>query len=358
MFSSFQVVDGPGVGDSRLDLEDASTRLSRSVQQALTITARGYHALLLVLRYGSRFTAEDQDTLEFLERLLGENFISDHCVVVMTCGDQFEKDAGGSGDSFDAWCRRQEGGFQNLLDQCGRRIVLFDNTTESQERRDAQLDMLLAVVDSLKKHGRRYTAENFERAKAARDASEARFEGTMLNEDVMQETGLILHSLQKIKGNLQGEDQIEHLQECLERSEDILGHMQGERRTGCAEAQCFLLALSAMRSWICEVIRCLSIEATERRRMEASGSETTDQRTNREHDAMAAVDRLRKSLGEYLQDLETAYRELKVIKQRTVGWLERLGWYVVILCTSPILPIACLFKTGRYCMRRALQRLD
>ena len=385
-------MDGPGVGDTRLDSEGAVKRVIRTVQQALVINTRGYHAFLLVLRFGGRLTAEDQEAINFLKSLFGETFTRDFCILVMTCGDNFERDAEDTGLTFKGWCDRQEGAFQDLLQECSGRIVLFDSVTKDQTRRDAQIDRLLDLVDGLKARGQRYTNENFERAKAAKTSAIAESGRPVVKEEILMETSLILQKLEIIKENFLVEEQIEPLQELLARCEELLKVIQTEEQTGPADLGRLELTLASARNWVYEAVRTHAEVAAERRRMEVADSETRErvnqdmesqralttdksesermamemefeeitkgieegiarEKGKREQSFTVALERMKDSLEGDLRDFTTAYREQK---RASMSWLEKLGWYLVVVFTFPI---AALFKKGRDWLCGILQTL-
>ncbi|XP_059149791.1 GTPase IMAP family member 9-like [Physella acuta] len=82
--SSF--VDSPGVGDTAAidDVEQVTELVINSMKTAILLTPQGYHAFLLVVRYGARFTKEDFECIRLLKNIFGEDFVKQFCVLVMT----------------------------------------------------------------------------------------------------------------------------------------------------------------------------------------------------------------------------------------------------------------------------------
>ncbi|KAH9524071.1 GTPase IMAP member 9 [Bulinus truncatus] len=137
----FKVVDGPGVGDTNLDTEEDVSAAIEVVSKAVTISPNGYHAFLLVLKFGQRFTPEEQATVGLLKTIFGEAFFKRFCIIVMTCGDNFKKEIQGT---FKDWVLEQKcEKFQQTLRECGNRIVLFDNRTQDSSSAKAARDLLL-----------------------------------------------------------------------------------------------------------------------------------------------------------------------------------------------------------------------
>ncbi|CAL1548704.1 unnamed protein product [Lymnaea stagnalis] len=90
---SITVVDGPGVGDtSHKDIVKATKFVIAAMQDAVLLNPKGYHAFLLVVRYGGRFTEEDSHVIKMLKAIFGQDFVKNVCIVMMTCGDNFAKE--------------------------------------------------------------------------------------------------------------------------------------------------------------------------------------------------------------------------------------------------------------------------
>ncbi|XP_013080226.2 GTPase IMAP family member 7-like [Biomphalaria glabrata] len=152
------VVDGPGVGDTRVDNELATVLVLEAMNEAIRSSPNGYNALLLVVRFG-RFSNEDKDTVDFLKKLFGVESVKQNCILVITHGDDFESEE--SGEGFEEWCAAQQGVFQELLQECHHRAVLFNNKTKDKSTQDRQLKALIEMVDQLDNV---YTDEHFSKA--------------------------------------------------------------------------------------------------------------------------------------------------------------------------------------------------
>ncbi|CAL1533415.1 unnamed protein product [Lymnaea stagnalis] len=217
-----KVVDGPGVGDTRLNNEESVRMMTNAMSGAIAENARGYHAFLLVVRYGGRFTAEDQDTIVFLKKLFGENFVKSFCILVMTCGDVFEEDGLEMKKTFKEWCRDQEGVLQDLLRECDYRAMIFDNRTKDEGKKRKQLTELIQMIDNLRSQGHRYTDDHFRRAKNTRDRLVIEAQVPVIREETMNEASLILQKLQAIQSQFEPEHRIENLEKLLIRSDGLL----------------------------------------------------------------------------------------------------------------------------------------
>ena len=77
-----KVVDGPGIWDTRMSNEEGINLFLNAMEFAVMANSQGYHAFLLVMRYGERFTKEDQETVRLLKQVFGPDFVRDYCVLV------------------------------------------------------------------------------------------------------------------------------------------------------------------------------------------------------------------------------------------------------------------------------------
>uniref|UniRef100_A0A2C9L9T8 AIG1-type G domain-containing protein n=1 Tax=Biomphalaria glabrata TaxID=6526 RepID=A0A2C9L9T8_BIOGL len=155
-----KVVDGPGVGDTRLDKKEAVKDILDKVATAISINPQGYHAFLLVLKYGARLTEEEQDAIQFLKKIFGERFFNKFCVIVMTCGDNFRDDDVKASENGSLLKRVPN--FKHLLKDCNSRIILFDNKTKDDAIKQDQLNQLLQIIYKLQKDNCRYSDEHFQ----------------------------------------------------------------------------------------------------------------------------------------------------------------------------------------------------
>ena len=266
-----QVVDGPGVCDTRLDNKDAVMLVIRAMEQAMVTNPRGYHAFLLVVRYGVRFTAEDKDTIVILKQIFGEDFVRRFCILVMSCGDNFERDAEESGEIFEHWCTMQIGVFQDLLRECSNRVVLFDNITKDEAKQNFQIDNLLALVRGLQAQGHRYTDENFERERGVRNRAMVESRNPVMREEILQETSLILQKLSLLKSaNIT--DQVPHLKQLIARCNELIEAVKKEDE-GTGVFQDLMGSLNSVRESVSAHLDAQTYIAEERRRMKAKEKE-------------------------------------------------------------------------------------
>lgn len=193
-----KVVDGPGVGDTDLNDEEALILVIKSLRLAIAANTLGYHAILLVVRFGGRFTREDNQAIDLLKGIFGSDFLKKFAILVVTCGDLFDPEEC-KVKTFEDWCSNQEGIFQKLIKECSGRVILFNNRTKVEAEQNEQREKLLQVVDSLVTSGKRYTNEHFDMAQRERERILVEARAPMIREETMMEASLIIEQLGKIQ---------------------------------------------------------------------------------------------------------------------------------------------------------------
>ncbi|KAH9524123.1 Immune-associated nucleotide-binding protein 12, partial [Bulinus truncatus] len=139
-----KVVDTPGYLNTLLDKEMGDKFLLAAISDAIS-NPQGYHAILFVIPYGCRFSGEERDTLHFFKEIFGTNFVKDFCILVVTRVDQLDCE----GYTFREWCQQQSGELDKLIKECNNRVVLFDNITRVESKKDFQMKNLIQMVDNL-----------------------------------------------------------------------------------------------------------------------------------------------------------------------------------------------------------------
>ncbi|KAH9504997.1 Immune-associated nucleotide-binding protein 4 [Bulinus truncatus] len=131
---TIKVIDCPGIEDTNTmdNIEKATSYLIETMGDVVIQHPDGYHAFLLVVRYGNRYTKEDKFVIKTLKSFFGAEILSQFSVLLMTHGDMFNTQ-NERNKTFEEWCSEQTGVLKELMEECGNRVVLFDNTTTDQE---------------------------------------------------------------------------------------------------------------------------------------------------------------------------------------------------------------------------------
>ena len=226
-----RLVDTPGVGDTRGSTEDGKQLFMDAIKDAIVTSPSGYHAFLIVVRFGSRFVDEDINTMNYLKETFGENFLKNYCILIMSCGDQF-RNAQEDGDisvSFLEWCAQQGGKFQTIFQEVQKRVILFNNRG-SPEEKDQQRRDLVAMIDQLTLGGRRYTDSKFEKAKKELEKLILEKKISEMGEKLQEETSLILLEKDRIKRHWKPDEQIYPMERLMGSVLHLLWKIDQERK--------------------------------------------------------------------------------------------------------------------------------
>ena len=242
-----RLVDTPGVGDTRGTTEEGKQLFLDAIKDAIVSSPSGYHALLIVVRFGSRFTDEDINTMVYLKKTFGEKFLKKHCILIMSCGDQF-RNAQEDGDisvPFLEWCTQQGGYFKTVFQEVQGRVILFNNRGSPEEINQQRRD-LVAMIDQLMIGGQRYTDSKFEKAKKELEKLILEKKISEMGEKLQEETSLILLKKDSIKRDGKPDEQIDAMKRLMDSVVKLLGKIDEESeqtmdllrlRTVVAEAQ-------------------------------------------------------------------------------------------------------------------------
>lgn len=304
-----KVVDGPGVGDTRLETRESVDLVAGKMEQAMLINPRGYHAFLLVVKFGSRFTAEDQDTVAFLKNLFGPDFVKKYCILVMTCGDLFERDSEDTGQKFEQWCNCQKGVFRDLLQECCNRIVLFDNTTKDEVKQNAQIDCLLDTISHLQAHGHRYTDQSFGQAAKLRQIALVKSKKPVITEEILQEVSLILQKLNEEKIEFHYDSPITPLQELSARCAKLINSVK-EQDKGTGALQDLEEKVKSLKQSVEDAILVHTTAKDERRKLEQKEETMIQQMEKEMQERRQHMKRIQEEMNENVEKQRRYYEEM------------------------------------------------
>ncbi|CAL1546727.1 unnamed protein product [Lymnaea stagnalis] len=319
---AMKVVDAPGVGDTRGTSEEALHMVAEKLADAITANPQGYHAFLLVLRYGVRFTEEDVNAITMLKRIFGASFVKKFCVLILTCGDIFEQDYQDTGTSFQDWCNEQTGCFATIRDECDNRVLLFNNYERDPRKKERQLDELIAVVDKILLRGRRYTDHYFEKARQSRERFLVESKVPIIEEKTLKETRLIIQEMNAICA-LQPEEQISRLNNLLPRVVQLAEEISTQDK-GTGALDKMKETVDSLRTTVNTEIKICERVLKEREQM---AREREELRQERELDAMklqAMEERERRAHEAHADEMRLTQEKLKVAEARYQAERQRL----------------------------------
>ncbi|KAM4534325.1 uncharacterized protein PAE49_022581 isoform 2-T2 [Odontesthes bonariensis] len=132
-----RVIDTPDIFDD--DIESSVKK--ENVKKCKQLCESGPCVYLLVMHV-SRFTEGKRDILTKLERAFGSR-VKEQTIIVFTRGDDLHR----AGMSLESFLGTFPPNLKNIVDKCGRRCVLFENSSSHS----GQVDMLMAQVKSMLK---------------------------------------------------------------------------------------------------------------------------------------------------------------------------------------------------------------
>lgn len=133
--------------------DDHSDSLCEEVQRCYLLSAPGPHVLLLVTQLG-RFTTHDQQAVQRMKEIFGEDALS-HTIVLFTHKEDLE------GESLMDYIQDTDNkALRKLVAACGGRVCAFDNCATGSNR-DGQVKELMDLMEDLvlEKRGDHYTNE-------------------------------------------------------------------------------------------------------------------------------------------------------------------------------------------------------
>ena len=226
-----KVVDTPGVCDTKHESDQSSIDVGiNSISEAIANCPLGFHALLLVIGFGTRITLEERKAIGLLKCILGEDVIKNHTICVITFGDRFRQEMQDEGKTFRKWCRTESGFLKELFEECNYRCVLFDNKTRDQKQRKGQLISLVNKIDHLGAHGKRYTNSLFEFAQIQRSLVLEREKAPLASEEMVRDMQLLLQHLGGVV-DATGEPELENDLSLLQSKVDSFNNYLAEADT-------------------------------------------------------------------------------------------------------------------------------
>ncbi|XP_059401048.1 GTPase IMAP family member 5-like [Carassius carassius] len=130
---SVSVVDTPGFFNSQMDLG----QLKNTITKSYFFSPRP-HAFLIVLRVDDRFTDQEQQFLQKIEMVFGQEVLKD-AIILFTRGDHLEGES--VEELIEENCR-----LRDLVDQCGGRYHVFNNKDQSNRE---QVNDRLQKIDTM-----------------------------------------------------------------------------------------------------------------------------------------------------------------------------------------------------------------
>uniref|UniRef100_A0A674DTA8 Zgc:113625 n=1 Tax=Salmo trutta TaxID=8032 RepID=A0A674DTA8_SALTR len=127
------VVDTPGILDTGKKAADIKNEIVKCIQ----VSSPGPHVFLLVIQVG-RFTKEEQNSIEALEKIFGPE-ASNHMIVLFTRGDELQ------GQTIQTYVRTGHPKLREVIQRCGNRFHVFNNRDGNR----SQVVELITKIDDM-----------------------------------------------------------------------------------------------------------------------------------------------------------------------------------------------------------------
>lgn len=134
------MVDTPGLYDTETTIEVTQNEIGK----ILGLTVPGFHAFILVLKIGTRFTTEEFNTIDYLATMFGPEMYR-RSIVLFTATDQLAYE----GITFDDYIGSQiPESLKSVIKRCDHRCVGFFNHAEGSDR-SVQVNQLITMIDGV-----------------------------------------------------------------------------------------------------------------------------------------------------------------------------------------------------------------
>lgn len=131
------VVDTPGI--QVYDTTQAYKNIEQEIPKCIGLLSPGPHAIILVLGI-SRFTEEEENSIQHLVNIFGENFFK-YSIILFTRKDDLDCD----GKSLEDFIKRIPLNLQEIINKSGNRVIAFNNRLKGEEG-DKQVEDLLSMI--------------------------------------------------------------------------------------------------------------------------------------------------------------------------------------------------------------------
>ncbi|XP_023998207.1 GTPase IMAP family member 7-like [Salvelinus sp. IW2-2015] len=153
------VVDTPGLFDTNYTQDEILLEIKRCI----SFSAPGPHVFLIVLQLG-RFTKEEKDTVEILQKTFGKQS-ANYTIVLFTHGDLLEAKTGKKTKTIEDFLHRNKD-LHDLVQVCNGGCHVFNNNEDNECKNHTQVTKLLEKIRKMVNwnRGNFYSNEMFQEA--------------------------------------------------------------------------------------------------------------------------------------------------------------------------------------------------
>ncbi|CAL1529475.1 unnamed protein product [Lymnaea stagnalis] len=155
------VADTPGFMDTELNVDEAKLKACEDMEKTMCLCPTdGKVAVILVIKYGERFTLESMTSLHILESIFGKENLWKSCIIAMTFGECYDLQYKKQNKDIKDYVREQKGPLGEILEKCNYKCALFHNLSDDLKKDD--FTILMQYVQELDQG---YTLSKFKEAK-------------------------------------------------------------------------------------------------------------------------------------------------------------------------------------------------
>lgn len=157
------VIDTPGILDTNIvkkmhswgawlpAYREDQKKVLRELTNMYTKAPDGFDAIILVSKFGERFTAEDGEALKLLTAFMGKE-AEGHMIMLFTRGDEAERNArkkkvSSVDDYVEQWLTGMPEWVKDFICRIGNRKVLFNNILDADENPEAYQKQRLQLIE-------------------------------------------------------------------------------------------------------------------------------------------------------------------------------------------------------------------
>lgn len=150
------IVDTPGIFDTK----ENNKKIQEEIYKCVGITSPGPHAFIFVVSAGSRFTKEEQRSVEHFVNYFG-NEIFKYLIIIFVRKDELDDHNIQLSDHI----RKAPPFMQQFIQKCGGRVCAFNNKAKGRERDEQVKQLLKQISENIEKNGGNcYTNEMYKEA--------------------------------------------------------------------------------------------------------------------------------------------------------------------------------------------------
>lgn len=206
------VVDTPGIFDTDLSNDDTQQEISKCIG----ITSPGPHAFILILSLSSRFTDEEQKTVDHFVKWFGDT-VYQYFIVLFTRKDELDK----NNMTLKQHLTKVPAALQTFIDKCGGRALAFNNELTGIQSNLQVKELVDMIEQNVKRNcGNCYTNEAYIKAeievkimeeislRKAREEAEERlrkFKESKTKQEVEAEEVVVRQKLREKEKNIRDE---------------------------------------------------------------------------------------------------------------------------------------------------------